>query len=87
LVIFGEGIGAKMSDYPMHCAPRCGATTRRKTPCRAPAIRGKARCRMHGGKSTGRPVIHGRYKKETIQKKREWRAVLRELRKMIERTR
>jgi hypothetical protein len=42
---------------------------------------------MHGGKSTGRPVIHGRYKKETIQKKREWRAVLRELRKMIERTR
>jgi hypothetical protein len=39
---------------------------------------------MHGGKSTGRPPIHGRYKKETIHKKREWRRVLRELRKMID---
>jgi hypothetical protein len=39
---------------------------------------------MHGGKSTGRPPIHGRYKNVTIQKKREWRRVLRELSKMIE---
>jgi hypothetical protein len=44
---------------------------------------GKERCRMHGGKSTGRPPIHGRYAKEPIQRKREWRRVLRELRKTI----
>jgi hypothetical protein len=36
-------------------APRCGARTRKADggPCQAPAIRGKRRCRMHGGLSTG----------------------------------
>jgi len=33
-------------------APRCGAKTRRGTPCQAPAM-ANGRCRMHGGKSTG----------------------------------
>ena len=33
--------------------PRCGARTRAGCPCRAPAIHGKLRCRMHGGRSTG----------------------------------
>lgn len=37
-------------------APRCGAHSRRTgEPCRAPAIRGKQRCRMHGGKGSGAP--------------------------------
>ena len=60
-------------------APRCGARTRSGCPCRAPAIRGKLRCRMHGGRSTGprtqdgrariaaARTIHGRYGSE-------WRA-------------
>ena len=41
----------------MHAAPRCGARakTRGGEPCQAPAVRGKARCRMHGGKSSGAP--------------------------------
>jgi hypothetical protein len=32
-------------------APRCGARTKRNNgnPCRAPVIRGKKRCRFHGG--------------------------------------
>ena len=34
-------------------APRCGARTRAGCPCRAPALHGKRRCRMHGGRSTG----------------------------------
>lgn len=34
-------------------APRCGARTRRGTPCQCPAIRGRRRCRLHGGRSTG----------------------------------
>jgi hypothetical protein len=34
-------------------APRCGAKTRRGTPCQGPAVHGKRRCRMHGGTSTG----------------------------------
>src|ERR1035438_762251 len=33
-------------------APRCGARTRRGTPCEGPAMR-NGRCRMHGGASTG----------------------------------
>jgi hypothetical protein len=33
-------------------APRCGAKTRKGTPCKGPAMR-NGRCRMHGGASTG----------------------------------
>src|SRR3954471_8604782 len=33
--------------------PRCGARTRRGTPCRGLAVRNRRRCRMHGGLSTG----------------------------------
>src|SRR5262245_57786165 len=34
-------------------SPRCGAKNRAGNPCQAPAMRGKRRCRLHGGKSTG----------------------------------
>lgn len=37
-------------------APRCGARTRRGTPCKAPAVRGRRRCRMHGGTNPGPPL-------------------------------
>jgi hypothetical protein len=30
-------------------APRCGARTRAGRPCRQAAVRGRVRCRMHGG--------------------------------------
>ncbi|WP_375545924.1 HGGxSTG domain-containing protein [Tsuneonella litorea] len=59
----------------MKAAPRCGAKTRRGTPCQSPAVSGKARCRMHGGaKGSGAPrgnqnaYIHGAYSREA----REW---------------
>jgi len=32
---------------------RCGAKNRRGMPCRLPPIKGKTRCRNHGGESTG----------------------------------
>jgi hypothetical protein len=37
--------------YSFDDAPRCGAKTKRNNsnPCRSPAVRGKARCRIHGG--------------------------------------
>jgi hypothetical protein len=37
--------------YAYHLSPRCGAKTKRNygSPCRAPAVQGKKRCRMHGG--------------------------------------
>ena len=34
---------------PDLAAAPCGARTRAGTPCRAPAVRGRRRCRMHGG--------------------------------------
>jgi hypothetical protein len=38
----------------MQRATRCGAKTRRGTPCQSPAMP-NGRCRMHGGPSTGAP--------------------------------
>lgn len=37
--------------YAFDDAPRCGAKTKRNngSPCRSPAVRGKNRCRIHGG--------------------------------------
>jgi hypothetical protein len=41
-------------------APRCGARTRGEgAPCRGPAVRGKRRCRLHGGASTGPRTAEG----------------------------
>lgn len=36
-------------------APRCLARTRKGTECQSPAVKGKKRCRMHGGKGSGAP--------------------------------
>ena len=42
---------------PMLSSLRCGAMTRRGTACRAPAVGGKKRCRMHGGAAgSGAPL-------------------------------
>jgi hypothetical protein len=60
-------------------APRCGAQTRHKTPCQCPAIRGKQRCRLHGGRSVGGPrgnqhaVTHGLYTALAIAQRRRAR--------------
>jgi hypothetical protein len=43
--------GNPSGDYMK--APRCGARNRQGKPCQCPAMRGKRRCRLHGGKSTG----------------------------------
>ena len=34
---------------------RCGARTRAGVPCQRPPIRGRKRCRLHGGLSPGAP--------------------------------
>jgi len=60
-------------------AQRCGARTRRGTACECPAIRGRRRCRLHGGLSTGPRTAeglarirqantrHGRYSREQVE--------------------
>lgn len=35
--------------------PRCLAKTRRGSECQSPAVKGKRRCRMHGGTNPGPP--------------------------------
>lgn len=53
--------GAKRRGNPdLGLALRCGARTRAGGACLAPAIRGKLRCRMHGGRSTGPRTAEGK---------------------------
>ena len=39
---------------------RCAAKTRKGTACQKPPLRGKARCRLHGGLSTGPKTPEGK---------------------------
>lgn len=71
----------------MIASPRCGAKTRKGTACRAPAVAGKRRCRMHGGAAgTGAPkgnrnaLKHGLYTREAIAMRRELAQLMREAR-------
>jgi len=70
---------------------RCGAKTRSGAPCRAPAVRGKKRCRMHGGApGAGAPrgnrnaLRHGRSTREAIEERRQLRALLRQSRRLMQ---
>lgn len=59
----GVGVVDCMTTYtnnPMQPASlaqarRCGATTRSGGACNSPAVRGRQRCRMHGGTNRGAP--------------------------------
>ena len=55
-------IGLKIrvaSDWP---SIRCSAKTRRGTACQKPPMKGKKRCRNHGGASSGPKTSKGRAK-------------------------
>jgi hypothetical protein len=74
----------------MLSSPRCGAKTRSGTPCKSPAVRGKKRCRMHGGAfGSGAPrgnqnaLTHGRFTREFIEERRRTYALIRTLRGSI----
>lgn len=76
---------------PMRASARCGARTRRGTPCKAPAVAGKARCRMHGGATgSGAPIgnqnalKHGHYTAETKAFNRHIRKLLADGEELIE---
>lgn len=70
---------------PMQASQRCGAQTRNGEPCRAPALRGKTRCRMHGGAAgsgapfgNGNAVKHGFFTRDAIEERKFVRTVLSE---------
>ena len=50
----------------------CEAKTRRGTACRRRPLRGKRRCRLHGGLSTGPRTVEGRARIAEAQRER-WR--------------
>jgi hypothetical protein len=41
------------------------------------------RCRMHGGKGSGRKPTHGRYTKQAVEERREVRLLLRMLHQLL----
>ena len=96
-----EGEGAqKFEDDPMNqrietrlqnlrSAPRCGAKTRAGTACQCPAMRGRKRCRRHGGLSPGGPrgqqngnFRDGQWTAEAIEERRWLRTLVREFGKV-----
>jgi glucans biosynthesis protein len=76
---------------PMHASPRCGARTRKGAPCQAPAVNGKARCRMHGGaRGSGAPIgntnalKHGLYTRAALEERRALRSLIREMQESLQ---
>jgi hypothetical protein len=74
----------------MSASARCGASTRGGLACRAPAVRGKLRCRMHGGAAgSGAPwgnrnaQKHGAFTQERIAERRTIRELLDEAGKLL----
>jgi glucans biosynthesis protein len=75
----------------MAAAPRCGARTRTGQPCRQAAVRGRGRCRMHGGaKGSGGPrgdrngnFKHGLWTSESAAARRALRAEVGEIKALL----
>jgi hypothetical protein len=75
----------------MAAAPRCGARTRDGHPCQQAAVRGRARCRMHGGaKGSGGPrgdrngnFKHGLWTRDSVAARRAIRAEMAEIRALL----
>ena len=76
----GEGVHSKTADDPM----RCRARTWSGGQCRSLPVRGKKRCRMHGGAhGSGAPsgerngmYRHGRYTREALELRRAVRELV-----------
>lgn len=91
-----EGEGTKnLTNNPMNqtrvmaqlvnirAAARCGAKTRAGSPCQCPAIRGRNRCRLHGGRGSGAPrggangnFTTGEFTAEAIEERQWLRSVV-----------
>ncbi|WP_407119452.1 HGGxSTG domain-containing protein [Bradyrhizobium sp. LMG 9283] len=74
----------------MQSSLRCGARTRDGSTCRAPATKGKERCRMHGGaRRSGAPggnrnaQKHGLFTRDAIQERKQIDSLLDEAHKLL----
>ena len=72
-----------MQPQRLASAPRCLAQTRLGTECQSPAVKGRKRCRMHGGTNKGAPKgntnarKHGGYSANTLAVLRHMKAIAR----------
>ena len=80
----------KRNTGPMLGSLRCGAKTRSGNPCSSPAVKGKRRCRMHGGAAgSGAPrgnqnaLKHGLHTQQAIAERRQIGELLRKSRKLL----
>jgi glucans biosynthesis protein len=69
-------------------AAKCGAKTSAGSPCRRPPVRGRTRCRLHGGLSPGAPrgsrngnYTNGDWTAEVIEERRWLRSLVRDFAK------
>jgi transcriptional regulator with XRE-family HTH domain len=63
--------GFKNQNKTTEPAPmRCGAITRKGSPCKAKAVSSRHRCKIHGGLSTGPKTPEGRSKVSAAQSRR-----------------
>jgi len=76
---------------PMLASRRCGAKTRSGGTCRSPTVRGKKRCRMHGGaQGSGAPRSnqnarkHGLFTRDAIAERKQIQALLGDARKLLQ---
>jgi hypothetical protein len=74
----------QIEQSPMNQASRCGAQTRSGKKCQSPPVRGKRRCRMHGGAAgSGAPIGNtnalrpGQYTAEAIARRRQLSELIR----------
>ena len=81
-----------MQNNAMRELPKlsCNAKTRSGHPCKSAAVKGKKRCRMHGGTNNGAPkgnmnsFKHGYYTKENIAKRSEVHKLIKDCKKLAQ---
>lgn len=80
--------------YYMHQSPRCGAKPRGKDRhCRRAALKGKKRCALHGGRSTGpapgtkKNLRHGRYSAAAKAERSELAKLAKKMRDLLKEAR
>ena len=70
------------SEEQPHAISRCGAKTRSGKPCQLWPVKGRYRCRMHGGLSPGAPKgnsnawKHGHYSADSIAMRKRFKKLL-----------
>ena len=65
----GNEVGIETRFGPDWQGRRCGARTRSGEPCKKAAMKGRARCRNHGGCATGPRTEEGRARIAAVQLK------------------